>query len=271
MNQVSDNAPLYGVCLHVQEIVQKAPGILGAISPLNPNSYKPSRFLVSAPRCYCLLTKVPFFELHYEMLNRFVFRSNIYLYIWIQDFINSVLRIWWCVYSMNSIIAQERLDRITQFASEIALPEPVPHPVKEQDGVDGDFDSSNGIPYIDWTEYAVPVNSISGLISSSSVPSERDMSSFLFRSWEPNSSQSIFASEILDSSYVREVEKEARHSFQHYEDCISGNLKPRCDSFGRASYIYDNGNTSPDLLSMHSPASRRFKRAQSVECLSLER
>jgi len=27
---------------------------------------------------------------------------------------------------MNSIIAQERLDRITQFASEIALPEPVP-------------------------------------------------------------------------------------------------------------------------------------------------
>jgi hypothetical protein len=86
MNQVSDNAPLYGVCLHVQEIVQKAPGILGAVSPLNPNSYKPSRFLVSAPRCYCLLTKVPFFELHYEMLNRFVFRSNIYLYILIQRF-----------------------------------------------------------------------------------------------------------------------------------------------------------------------------------------
>jgi len=172
---------------------------------------------------------------------------------------------------MNSIIAQERLDRITQFASEIALAEPVPRPVKEQDGVDGDFDSSNGIPYIDWTEYAVPVNSISGLISSSSVPSERDMSSFLFRSWEPNSSQSIFASEISDSSYVREVEKEARHSFQHYEDCISGNLEPRCDSFGRASCIYDNGNTSPDLLSMHSPASRRLKRAQSVESLSLER
>ena len=98
--------------------------------------------------------------------------------------------------------------------------------MKEQYGVDGDFDSSNGIPYIDWTEYAVPVNSISGLISSSSVPSERDMSSFLFRSWEPNSSQSIFASEISDSSYVREVEKEARHSFQHYEDCISGNLEP---------------------------------------------
>ncbi|PUZ42867.1 hypothetical protein GQ55_9G616300 [Panicum hallii var. hallii] len=231
--KVSDNAPLYGVCLHVQEIVQKAPGILGAVSPLNPTSYKPSRFLVSAPRCYCLLTKVPFFELHYEML--------------------------------NSIIAQERLDRITQFASEVALAESVPRSVKEQDGVKGDFDSSNGIPYIDWTEYAVPVNSISGLISSSGVSSERDVSSYLFRSWGPNSPESISASEISDSSYVREVDKEGRHSFEQYEDCLSENLESRSDSFGRASYIYGNGHTSPDLLSMHSPISRRLERAQSVE------
>ncbi|KAG2543532.1 hypothetical protein PVAP13_9NG751500 [Panicum virgatum] len=231
--KVSDNAPIYGVCLHVQEIVQKAPGILGAVSPLNPTSYKPSRFLVSAPRCYCLLTKVPFFELHYEML--------------------------------NSIIAQERLDRITQFASEVALAEPVPRSVKEQDGVKGDFDSSNGIPYIDWTEYAVPVNSISGLISSSGVSSERDVSSYLFRSWGPNSPESISASEISDSSYVREGDKDGMHSFQQYEDCLSENLESRSDSFGRASYIYDNGHTSPDLLSMHSPISRRLERAQSVE------
>ncbi|RLN38599.1 hypothetical protein C2845_PM01G02930 [Panicum miliaceum] len=216
-----------------QEIVQKAPGILGAVSPLNPSSYKPSRFLVSAPRCYCLLTKVPFFELHYEML--------------------------------NSIIAQERLDRITQFASEVALAEPVPRSVKDQDGVKGDFDSSNGIPYIDWTEYAVPVNSISGLISSSGVSSERDVSSYLFRSLGPNSPESISASEISDSSYVREVDKEGRHSFQQYEDCLSENLESRSDSFGRASCIYDNGHTSPDLLSMHSPISRRLERAQSVE------
>ncbi|XP_062209859.1 uncharacterized protein LOC133911580 isoform X1 [Phragmites australis] len=233
--KVSDNAPLYGVCLHVQEIVQKAPGILGAVSPLKTTSYKPSRFLVSAPRCYCLLTRVPFFELHYEML--------------------------------NSIIAQERLDRITQFASEIALSEPVPRSMKEEDGVNGDFVSSYGLPYNDWTEYAVPVNSISGLISSSGIPSERDISSYLFRSWEPNSPESISASEISDSSYVRELDKEGRHSFQQSDDCISDNLESRCDSFGRASCIYDNGHTSPDLLSTHSPISKRLERAQSVESL----
>ncbi|CAM0870724.1 unnamed protein product [Alopecurus aequalis] len=235
--KVSDNAPLYGVCLHVQEIVQRAPGILGAVSPLNKTSYKPSRFLVSAPRCYCLLTRVPFFELHYEML--------------------------------NSIIAQERLDRITQFASEIALAQPVPRSLKEQeqDRLNGDFESSNGLSYNDWTVYAVPVNSISGIVSSSGLTSERDCPSYLFRSWEPNSPESISASETSDSSYAREFEKGGRHSFQQYEDCISENTETRCDSFGRASSTYENVDTSPDLLSTHSLTSTRLERTQSMESL----
>ncbi|GJN30290.1 hypothetical protein PR202_gb18583 [Eleusine coracana subsp. coracana] len=233
--KVSDNAPLYGVCLHVQEIVQKAPGILGAVSPLNTTSDKPSRFLVSAPRCYCLLTRVPFFELHYEML--------------------------------NSIIAQERLDRITQFASEIALAEPVPNSVKEQDGINGDFVSSNGLPYNDWTEHAVPVNSISGLFSSSCVPSERDTPSYLFRSWEPRSPESISASEISESSYGRELDNEGRQNFQQYDESVSENLDSRCDSFGSTSCIYDNDHTSPDHMLSCSPIHRRRERAQSMESL----
>ena len=168
---------------------------------------------------------------------------------------------------MNSIIAQERLDRITQFASEVALAEPVPRSVKEQDGVKGDFDSSNGIPYIDWTEYAVPVNSISGLVPSSGHTSERDVPLYLFRSWEPNSPESVSASETSDSSYAKDLEKEGRHSFQQYEDCISENMESHCDSFGRASSTYEYGHTSPDLLSTHSPVSTRLVRAQSMEFL----
>nr|XP_033509707.1 uncharacterized protein LOC104087611 isoform X3 [Nicotiana tomentosiformis] len=67
--KVADNATLYGVCLHVSEIVQKPPAIYVPSSPLSQSSVGRSRFLVSAPRCYCLLTRVPLFELHYEMLN----------------------------------------------------------------------------------------------------------------------------------------------------------------------------------------------------------
>ena len=168
---------------------------------------------------------------------------------------------------MNSIIAQERLDRITQFASEVALAEPVPRSVKEQDGVKGDFDSSNGIPYIDWTEYAVPVNSISGLISSTGVSSEREVSSYLFRSWGPNSPESISASEISESSFGRELDKEGRQSFQQYDDFILENLDSRCDSFGSTSCIDDNGHISPDHLFSRSPSCRRRERALSMESL----
>lgn len=68
--QVADNATLYGVCLIVQEIVQRPPAILGPASPISQSPGGLGRFLVAAPRCYCILTRVPFFELHYEMLNR---------------------------------------------------------------------------------------------------------------------------------------------------------------------------------------------------------
>ncbi|KAL2893509.1 DENN domain-containing protein 5B [Bienertia sinuspersici] len=73
--KAADNGTLYGVCLHVPEIVQKPPTILGSSSPLCDPSMGGSRFLVAAPRCYCLLTRVPFFELHYEMLNRGQYKS----------------------------------------------------------------------------------------------------------------------------------------------------------------------------------------------------
>ncbi|KAK6940592.1 hypothetical protein RJ641_030123 [Dillenia turbinata] len=73
---VADNATLYGVCLHVQEIVQRPPGIFGVSSPLKSPGGS-SRFLVSAPRCYCVLTRVPFFELHYETLNSIIAQERL--------------------------------------------------------------------------------------------------------------------------------------------------------------------------------------------------
>ncbi|KAI3682632.1 hypothetical protein L1987_82739 [Smallanthus sonchifolius] len=87
--KVADNATLYGVCLHTQEFVQRPPGMLGVASSLPRTPGRGSRFLVTAPRCYCLLTRVPFFDLHYEML--------------------------------KSIVAQERLNRITQFVTEVSF------------------------------------------------------------------------------------------------------------------------------------------------------
>ncbi|CAA0833412.1 DENN (AEX-3) domain-containing protein [Striga hermonthica] len=71
------NEQLYG---------QEPPAMSEVSSPCSESDPDSNRFLGSAPRCYCILTKVPFFELHFEML--------------------------------NSIIAQKHLNRISQFAND---------------------------------------------------------------------------------------------------------------------------------------------------------
>ncbi|ONK57292.1 uncharacterized protein A4U43_C10F18570 [Asparagus officinalis] len=217
--KVADSTTLYGVCLHVQEIVQRAPGILGAISPLNP-SCKSGRFLVSAPRCYCMLTKVPFFELHFEML--------------------------------NSITAQERLDRITQFVSEMALTESIPFVGTEQDQLDENFESPNGQFCNSWMGYAIPAGSILGLTSPSiGLPSDREVPPFLFRQLEPHSPESA-ASECSDFSHVRELDRESRKSWGHFDDHSSVTSGSRSDSFDRTNGSLDTGQTSPENSTTYS-------------------
>ncbi|GAU19328.1 hypothetical protein TSUD_336140, partial [Trifolium subterraneum] len=123
----ADNTTLYGVCLHVPEIVQRPPGILGGTSPpLSLRSRLGSRFLVSAPRCYCLLTKVPFFELHFEML--------------------------------NSLIAQERLNRITKFVNEFTLSGCIPSTPKLDDESSSNTNSPDRESFSDWMTCAIPID-----------------------------------------------------------------------------------------------------------------
>eukprot|EP00271_Cylindrocystis_brebissonii_P004863 TRINITY_DN16781_c0_g1_i1.p1 TRINITY_DN16781_c0_g1~~TRINITY_DN16781_c0_g1_i1.p1 ORF type:complete len:740 (-),score=110.14 TRINITY_DN16781_c0_g1_i1:1248-3467(-) len=87
--KVTDNVTLYGICVLVQEIVQRGPGLLSMYAA---DAFPPStnKCVVSAPRCYCILTRLPFFELHFEMI--------------------------------HSVLAEERLDRIKLYTSIIDMP-----------------------------------------------------------------------------------------------------------------------------------------------------
>lgn len=228
--KVSDNATLYGVCLHVQEVVQRAPGILGAVSPLTHTSFKSSRFLVSAPRCYCILTRVPFFELHYEML--------------------------------NSIIAQERLDRITQFVSELTFRESV----QEHAQSDENSDSPDRQSCNNWMGFAIPVNSVSGLLShSADLISDRDAAPSVVRVLEPQSPESVSTSEASDVGCARELEKESGKSWQNCEDYASETSGSRSDSFERVNGTVDNTQASPEVLTIYSSSRRRLERVESME------
>ncbi|KAJ6847967.1 uncharacterized protein M6B38_115695 [Iris pallida] len=238
--QVSNNSTLYGVCLHVQEIVQRAPGILGDVSPLNNSSCKPSRFLVSAPRCYCILTRVPFFELHYEMLNRFASVSMWHLYQW-------------------SIIAQERLDRIKQFVSDMTL-ESVPQEIVEHDHIDDNYHFPNFQSSNSWMGYAIPVDSILDLTSTStstSISSDQELPSFLSRQLDPHSPESASPSEL---------DGDSRKSWGHLHDYSSA-ASSRSDSFGRTNGNFENGQVSPDVGTIYSSINHKLERIETLESI----
>ncbi|GJP81858.1 hypothetical protein CLOP_g11976 [Closterium sp. NIES-67] len=125
--KVANNTTLYGVCMVVEEIVQRPPGVLavagdGAVwrdaddadapthmhggrdmaleeggvqgEEMDAGGYgggrgRALRCVVTAPRCYCILSRVPCIELHFEVL--------------------------------RSVLVQERLDRIKQHSGTMAM------------------------------------------------------------------------------------------------------------------------------------------------------
>uniref|UniRef100_A0A5B7BMW8 UDENN domain-containing protein n=1 Tax=Davidia involucrata TaxID=16924 RepID=A0A5B7BMW8_DAVIN len=233
--KVADNATLYGVCLHVQEIVQRPPAIFGGSSPLSQPSGLRSRFLVSAPRCYCVLTRVPFFELHYEML--------------------------------NSIVAQERLNRITQFISEMTLTDYVPSISKLHDHMNENIDSAYKDSFTDWMASAIPVDSVVALTAAAAgIISDDEVRSSSSR-WEPQSPESVTASEASDLSQAREIDKDGRKNLHYFDDYPSEASENRFDGLDRMYGSCDNGQTPPEVGTFVCPRGHTLERIGSSESL----
>ncbi|XP_062079547.1 uncharacterized protein LOC133784008 [Humulus lupulus] len=231
----SDNATLYGVCLHVLEIVQRPPGILGGASPLSHSSGGFNRFLVSAPRCYCVLTRVPFFELHYEML--------------------------------NSIIAQQRLNRITEFVTEMSLYDYVPSTPTRHDQMHENVESLEGDSLSGWMTSAIPVDSAvamtaaaAGIIPDNVIPHSS------LRIWEPNSPESITASESSEISQARDTDKDGRKNLHYFDDYASEASETRSDTLERMCGSYE-GHSSPDIRASFSSRFRTLEHLESSEFL----
>ncbi|XP_031382129.1 uncharacterized protein LOC116196519 isoform X2 [Punica granatum] len=66
--QVADDSTLYGCCVLVDELVQRPSGLISMISN-NQSLPSLSRYILTTRRCYCILSRLPFFELHFGVLN----------------------------------------------------------------------------------------------------------------------------------------------------------------------------------------------------------
>uniref|UniRef100_A0A7N0TTS7 Uncharacterized protein n=1 Tax=Kalanchoe fedtschenkoi TaxID=63787 RepID=A0A7N0TTS7_KALFE len=67
--QVADDSTLYGCCVLVEEIIGKPSGLISMVSREQPTQFARSRHVLTTRRCYCILSRLPFFELHFGILN----------------------------------------------------------------------------------------------------------------------------------------------------------------------------------------------------------
>ncbi|KAK2363939.1 DENN (AEX-3) domain-containing protein [Trifolium repens] len=231
----ADNSTLYGVCLHVPEIVQRPPGILGGTSsPISLPSGLCSRFLVSAPRCYCLLTKVPFFELHFEML--------------------------------NSLIAQERLNRITQFVNEFTLSGCIPPMPKLDDQLSSYTNSPVRESFSDWMTCAIPLDDAAVITAAAAgiIPDD-EIPQLSPKIWDSRcqSPVSVSASDASDVCQFRDVDKDGKKYLQDHDTCAFEGQETH-DSVER---IYGNGECGQVSPSVVTPVSARGRSVGSSESL----
>lgn len=97
--QVADDSTLYGCCVLVDEIVQKPSGLISMINDGQPSRSTLSRHILTTRRCYCILSRLPFFELHFGVL--------------------------------NSIFTEERLERLTKNIGDLDMESPMWHGKEE--------------------------------------------------------------------------------------------------------------------------------------------
>ncbi|XP_075507146.1 uncharacterized protein LOC142543650 isoform X1 [Primulina tabacum] len=226
--KVADNATLYGVCLHVKEFVQKPHAISGVSSGLSLSHSGCNRFLVPAPRCYCFLTRVPFFELHFEIL--------------------------------NSIVSQDRLNRITQFVSEISFADHVPLHSVSKDHTNGNVDSPCEESDTDWMASAIPVNSATAVTAAAAgIISEEDV---------PSSGRELnfpTANDSLDNSRFRRLDKDDRTNM-HYFDTCSSKAENQSNDIEQMYRTHVNSHT-PDGRPIVYPRTQSLNHSSSFEAL----
>ncbi|KYQ91925.1 DENN domain-containing protein [Tieghemostelium lacteum] len=75
---LSGETPLYGVCLTKPELLHTFPNFF----PQQPKPLERAQHYTSAPRCYCIISKMPFFTIHFDLL----------LYLLAQDRLITITR-----------------------------------------------------------------------------------------------------------------------------------------------------------------------------------
>ncbi|XP_062220465.1 uncharacterized protein LOC133919915 isoform X2 [Phragmites australis] len=80
--QVADDSTLYGCCVLVEEIVQRPSKLVSMLMNEKTTFPRRSRYVITTPRCYCIMSRLPFFELHFGMLQSILMEERLQ---WLTD------------------------------------------------------------------------------------------------------------------------------------------------------------------------------------------
>jgi hypothetical protein len=75
--QVADDSALYGCCVLVEEIVQRPSKLVSMLTNKKPVLPHRSHYVITTPRCYCILSRLPFFELHFGVLQSILMEERL--------------------------------------------------------------------------------------------------------------------------------------------------------------------------------------------------
>ncbi|KAI3802834.1 hypothetical protein L1987_30977 [Smallanthus sonchifolius] len=139
--QGADDSILYGCCVLVDELVQQPSRLISMMGDGQISSPPMSRHILTTRRCYCILTRLPFFELHFGVL--------------------------------NSIFIEERLERLTKSISDLDVGLTYDNEVYLEDkgsGVSAEYGSQELLGGTTETVHLIRNNSITERVSDCVIP-----------------------------------------------------------------------------------------------------
>jgi len=170
-------------------------------------------------------------------------------------------------FAHGSIIAQERLNRITQFVSEISLSSYSPSPSRSHDQFHGNFDSPDREGSSDWTSSAIPIDSAVVLTAAAAGIINYDEVSSPAKIGESPSRSSGEGSEASDFAPAKEIDEDGTNNVQDSNGRASD--ASEASGFGRPYESYKNctTTTSPEATPPSDSGNHKLERSGSFVSL----
>lgn len=168
-----------------------------------------------------------------------------------------------------SLIAQERLNRITQFINEVTLTGSTPSTPKLDDQMSSNANSPDRESFSDWMDCAIPLDAAAVITAAAAgIISDDEIIQLSPKIWDSRcqSPVSVTASDASDYWQVRDVDKDGRKNLQDHDNCAF-EAPENLGSIERMHGICENDQVSPKVGTPFSARSRVLERLGSSESL----